>query len=50
MILSLVCCFLNWPDGREFGWHAYGGFGLSLLQFVLFALLGWNVYGPAIKG
>lgn len=37
-----------------FGLATYGGFihlaaiG-TLLQFVLFALLGWQVYGPAIK-
>ena len=27
----------------------YGSIANSFLEFVLFALLGWQVYGPAIK-
>jgi len=28
----------------------YGAFVSTLLLFVLFALLGWDVYGPALRG
>lgn len=27
----------------------YYGMGGTLLQFILFGLLGWQVYGPAVK-
>lgn len=39
------------------GWSHFGGaanpriqMGFSLALFVLFALLGWAVFGPALKG
>lgn len=49
MILAFVLgVFIYWPtDGHTIFW---GGAGMSLFQFVLFALLGWKVFGPAVKG
>jgi hypothetical protein len=32
------------PNARYWGW------GRSLLWFILFALLGWSVYGAPLKG
>lgn len=31
------------------GYQHAGGIAYTLLEFVLFALLGWQVYGPAIR-
>lgn len=31
-------------------YHVYLMTGSSVLNFILFALLGWQVYGPAVKG
>lgn len=31
------------------GFEAYGGWGLSVLELVLFYLLGSKVFGPALK-
>jgi hypothetical protein len=43
MILWFVFgLWASWP----LGW----GFGSTVLLFVLLALLGWQVFGPAIKG
>lgn len=28
----------------------YGGMGGALLNFILFGLLGWQVYGPPVRG
>lgn len=40
--------WLGWPaDG---GPRAFAPLGNQLLQFVLFGLLGWQVFGPAVKG
>lgn len=36
----------NWPRGDS---PAYRPFGASLLLFVLIALLGWQVFGAAVK-
>lgn len=48
MILWLVfggMIFFGSGDAIRWGMH-----GSNLLTFVLFGLLGWQVYGPAIKG
>lgn len=48
MLLWLV--FGAWPVFRgpaAPNWPLIGG---TLLQFILFALLGWKVFGPAIHG
>lgn len=50
-----VLMFL-WALNFIFGIFGQGEFvvwalrGSQLLSFILFALLGWNVFGPAIKG
>lgn len=28
----------------------YWGMGMTVVEFVLLALLGWQVFGPAVKG
>jgi len=38
-----------WPRGGG-GAMAFAPLGGTLLQFVLFGLLGWQVFGPAVKG
>jgi hypothetical protein len=35
-------------------WHfglagVYGGFGVALIPFILFALLGWQVFGAPLR-
>ena len=47
MILLLIGgVFVNWPHGGVAPYPlAYG-----LVEWVLLALLGWNVFGPAVKG
>jgi len=47
MILVFVFgVFSHWGGGSI----NYMSAGMSLLQFVLFALLGWQVFGPAVHG
>jgi hypothetical protein len=29
---------------------SYWGVGMTAVQYVLFGLLGWQVFGPAVKG
>ena len=36
-----------WPSSS--GYHAFLGLGNQFLAWLLFALLGWETYGPAIK-
>ncbi len=44
MLLWLIFgLWAYWPLDKN-----YVFFGGNLLQFVLFALLGWQVYGPAV--
>lgn len=46
MILALLFGgFVYWPHGGS----PYWTLGNYLLQWVLFALLGWQVFGAAIK-
>lgn len=48
MLLWLVLCIWNvWPQGGRINYAFAGG---NLVSFILFGLLGWQVYGPAIKG
>lgn len=48
MLIWLVMGFwLYWP-GRPA--QAYGAIGDRLFLFILFLLLGWKVFGPAIQG
>lgn len=50
MLLWLILGFYwYWPVGNV-GGAAYIGLGLPLLIFILLALLGWQVFGPAVKG
>jgi hypothetical protein len=46
MILWLVFGILIWflP-----AWHVYAPWGSVVLVWILFALLGWQVFGPAIQ-
>lgn len=49
MLLWLIFgCVFFWPRGAGFG--SYAPLGSNLLLFVLLGLLGWKVFGPAIKG
>jgi hypothetical protein len=38
--------------GAIIAWHpyTYQTVGGGLLQFVLFALIGWQIFGPPVKG
>ena len=49
MILWLVFGFIATPftTGQPFPWKPIGG---HLLIWILLALLGWRVFGPAISG
>jgi hypothetical protein len=45
MILGVLFGFrANWPLTANNGW----GFGSNLILFILLALLGWKVFGPAL--
>jgi len=45
MILTLVLgIWFHWGQGPN--WHL----SIPLLEFVLFGLLGWQVFGPAVRG
>lgn len=47
MIITLVLgIFMHWGGGQI----NYASAGMSLLEYVLFALLGWQVFGPAVHG
>ena len=49
MILWLIFgVVFSWPAGG--GFWAFAPVGNQLLAFVLFGLLGWQVFGPAVKG
>jgi hypothetical protein len=48
MLLWLVLgLWMNWPGRPAL---PYGMVGSTLLLFVLFLILGWKVFGPAIHG
>jgi len=47
MIILLVLGFAEYY-GHTGG--PYWGMGMSIVEFVLLALLGWQVFGPAVKG
>lgn len=48
LLWLLFGLYWHWPIGP--GGAAYGPIGLNLLAFVLFALLGWQVFGSPVKG
>jgi hypothetical protein len=39
-----------WPPAAAVGLAGYGGLGVPLLVFLLFAVLGWQVFGSPVKG
>jgi hypothetical protein len=45
-VLMLLWCFWGFPGNTFVG--ARGPLGSWLLGFVLFGLLGWEVFGPAL--
>ena len=46
MLLWLVFgVWQNWPNRA-----AFAGWGGSLLEFLLFLILGWHAFGPPIHG
>lgn len=47
-ILMILCLFYGVWTNRETGWN--WGLGMPLLQWVLIALLGWQVFGAMIRG
>lgn len=50
MLLWLIfALWIQWPVDGHTGVRWFGGVGGSLLEFVLFALLGWQVFGSAVK-
>jgi hypothetical protein len=51
MILWLVFgIFYFWPSAGGSGFVVFAPMGNHLLEFVLFAIVGWQVFGPAVKG
>ena len=46
ILLFLGILFSDWPRGSGM---TYYPLGVGVIQWVLFALLGWNVFGPAVK-
>jgi hypothetical protein len=51
----LMILWLIFGLGLQFGWFGAAGpqagiWGNTLLLFLLFGLLGWRVFGPAISG
>lgn len=46
ILLFLGILFSDWPRGSGM---MYYPLGVGVIQWVLFALLGWNVFGPAVK-
>lgn len=47
MLLWLVLgLWTNWPGQQG---HPYGPFGSNLLLFILLLLLGWAVFGAAVR-
>lgn len=49
LMLIWAIFFCTWTFGGTFV-GPYGPMGNSLLIFVLFCLLGWKVFGPALHG
>jgi hypothetical protein len=47
MIILFICGVGNFYGHTEH--YSYWWMGMSVVQFVLIGLLGWQVYGPAIK-
>lgn len=47
-ILMICWIALGVWTNRAAGWN--WGLGAPLLEFVLFALLGWHVFGPMVHG
>ncbi len=47
VLVAVLGCFLNWPgqapgtNWRPFGW--------TVVELILFGLLGWGVFGPPIR-
>ncbi len=39
-----------WPAAGVIGYAGYGSLGVPLFIFLLFAILGWQVFGSPVKG
>ena len=51
MLIWVVFGLIIWIGGPALGGYAHASEGVNtLLLFILFALLGWQVYGAAIRG
>jgi hypothetical protein len=49
MLIILAVLFSGyWNFGRAEGGN-WGWFGVNLLQLVLFALIGWKLFGPVLQ-
>lgn len=48
-VISLVLCGINRGTPPENKYAPYFGIGSTLMLYVLFGLLGWAVFGSAIK-
>jgi hypothetical protein len=49
-VLMLIWAVFSLAVYGGFVGGAYGAAGNRLLDFILFLLLGWQVYGPPVKG
>jgi hypothetical protein len=50
ILMLLVLVLWLWNGMSTFRSGSYGILGGNLVEFILFGLLGWNVFGPAVKG
>ena len=50
LLILILTLYSGWPSGTGYGARAYLPLGTNLLEFLLFALLGWDVYGAALRG
>ena len=48
MILLIVLTLLGQKPASGQPWN-WGAFGITLITWVLFALLGWQAFGPMLK-
>lgn len=46
LLLLLSGLWSGRVEGKPFNWP---GFGMTLVTWILFALLGWKTFGPMVK-
>lgn len=49
VIMIVWLLFGIWGQRVQLGQQNYSGIGGTLLEFVLFALVGWRLFGPVLQ-